>query len=98
MKRIETQSIGDVMRAAIDSLSLREGVDKAKAVECWGKVVGNGIASMCAKPYMRNSVMVIPVKSAALRHELNMRRSSIVADINACVGNNVVNDLKFISL
>lgn len=97
MKRTEPESIGDIMRRAIDRSVLREGIDRSRAASEWGRVVGEHIAGLCGKPRMERDLLIVPVASAGLRQELNLRRTAIVADINARVGATVVRDIRFIS-
>ena len=96
MKRTEPQSIGEVMRQAIDSLNMREGLDKARAVDAWQKIAGQHLGAACGRPTVRGNMLIIPVDSAALRQELNLRRSSILRDINARVGSEIISEIRFV--
>lgn len=90
-------SIGDVMRQAIDTLDLREGFDRAHALSAWKEVVGPELARICGNPFFAKETLVIPVPGGALRHELNLRRSSIILDINTRVGKKIVAEIRFIA-
>lgn len=85
------------MRQAINASQLREGLDKAKAVDAYRLVVGEHLASLCGHPVVRKDLLIVPVKSPALRQELNLHRSVILSDINARIGRDVIRDIRFVS-
>lgn len=95
MKRNEPESIGDVLRLAIQESNMSTGLNEAKAIRYWPAVIGEPIARQCGHPYVKAGVMTIQVPNAALRHELNMNRSSLAAHINRLVGNDTIKELKF---
>lgn len=95
MQRIEPQSIGDLLRQAIEENRAAFRYDEISAINAWPKVIGAAIAAKTLKPAIRAGVMTIRVPAAPLRHELNMLRSRLAAAINAEVGRDVVKELKF---
>lgn len=97
MRRQDPECIGDVLRSVIDDSCMAARLDESKARSLWARIVGPDIASQCGSPTMRGGLMTIGVKSAALRQELQMSRSSIVRLINSSLGKQVVADIRFIS-
>lgn len=85
------------MRQAIDSSELEEGLLRARAVAAFESVVGPHIAARCGRAVMERDVIVVPVASASLRHELSLARTSIVADINSRLRRPIVGGLRFIA-
>lgn len=96
MKRTETQSIGDVMRAALEESCMSQRLDERRACELWGRIVGPGIAGMCGRADVVRGVLQVPLRSAPLRQELSMHRTEIAERINACLGRRVISDIRFI--
>lgn len=98
MKRYESISLGDAMRDAIEKSAAKARLDEAQAARCWVMIVGPHIAGQSPRPSVKGGVMTVRLSSAALRQELNYRRSMLLAAINKMVGVEVLTDLRFISL
>ena len=95
MKRIEPESIGDVLRLTIQESNMIGRLDECKAVDLWPEIMGVGMARRMSRPRVRCGVMVVYVDSAALRHELNMQRTAIMAAINGRLGKEVIKSIRF---
>ena len=96
MERTEAQSIGDLLRQAIEENQSAFRFDEMSAIKAWPVVIGAQIAAKTLRPFIKQGVMTIKVPGAPLRHELNMLRSRLAAAINAQVGKDVVKELRFI--
>lgn len=97
MKRTDSQSIGDILRLALQENCMDSRLDEYKAVELWSKVVGQHIASQCRRPFVKEGLMTIGVSNAALRQELLMNRSRLRAAINREIGKETISEIRFIS-
>ena len=97
MERKEPESVGDVLRALLEESSLTERMEELKAIELWPRVVGEVLARECGYPSVKNGVMRIGVGNASLRHELQMSRSGIIANINSLIGKETIKEIKFVS-
>ena len=97
MKRIEPESVGDVLRNLLEESELQGRMEELKAVELWDKTVGESIAAECGKPYVRNGIMSISVKNASLRNELHMSRSTLRHHINQEIGKETIKEIRFVS-
>ncbi len=95
MERKDIVSIGDVLRECLEKSSMQGRLDEVRACDAFPLVVGNHLASMCQRPYMRNGVMTIGTSNASLRSELNMRRGGIMKGINEILGKDVVKEILF---
>lgn len=95
MKRIEPESIGDVLRDAISESQMDERLEELRTSEFWPAIIGREIAMLCGRPYIRDGKMTIKVPDASLRQELNMNRSRIATEFNRMAGKEVVKQLKF---
>ena len=96
MERKEAESLGDLLRKAIEENQAAFRFDEINAMNAWPKVIGSAVASKTLRPYIKEGKMMIKVPSAPLRHELNMMRTAIAGAINTEVGKEVVKELKFI--
>lgn len=97
MKRLETESIGDVLRRTLEEAGMTGRLDELKAADLWPLIVGPWIASRTLRPYVKAGVMQIRVMEAPLRHELHMLRSTLLAEINRHIGKEVIREIRFIS-
>lgn len=95
MERTEAQSLGEVLRQAIEENRAAFRFDEISAIKAWPKVIGEAIASKTMRPFIKAGVMTVRVPAAPLRHELNMMRSQIARAINAEIGKDIVTELKF---
>ena len=96
MKRYDPESLGDVLREAIQDAGMAERLLETQAAAAWPTVVGRHIAALTGKPYVKKGVMQIRVATAPLRQELNMSRSALRRLINDAVGKDVISDLRFV--
>lgn len=96
MKRTEAESIGDLLRRAIEQSRSGPLLDEIDSVNAWPKVIGLELAAKTMRPMMKKGVMTIRVPSAPLRQELNMMRSMLAQALNAETGKPTVTELKFI--
>ena len=97
MKRFEPESVGDILRELFQDNCMQEKLDERKAIELWNMAVGEGIASQCRRPEVKEGKMTVAVTNASLRHELNMSRTSLRNTINQLIGKETIKDIRFIS-
>lgn len=95
MEKHEAQSVGEILRQALEESMGASRLDEFNAVNAWPRIIGPKIASQTSRPYINKGIMTIRVESAPLRHELNMMRSEIANAINREIGKDIVKDLKF---
>lgn len=96
MKRYETESLGDILRKAIDESDRASRYSEIEAINLWPRIVGRDLANRTLRPTVRQGVMTIKVPAAALRHELNMMRTSLANAMNRELGKDVISEIKFI--
>lgn len=97
MQRLEPTPIGDIMRLAIQDSQMTEHFEELRAAAFWPAIVGQEIADMCLRPFVKAGKMSIRVPDAALRNELNMSRSLIIREFNRLAGKEVIKQLRFYS-
>lgn len=95
MKRLEPESIGDVLRHTLQQQGMTDRLHEAKAVAAWPSVVGEKIASFCGRPYVCNGLMTVYVRSAPLRQELTMSKSILMRLLNEAAGHEAVKEMRF---
>lgn len=95
MKRLEPESVGDVLRQALQDQGMTGRLYETRAAALWPSVVGEDIASRTGRPVVCNGLMTVYVRAAALRQELNMCRSGLVRHMNDILGRQVITDIRF---
>lgn len=97
MERKESQSIGDILRLALQENCMQDRLDESRAAELWGAVVGEDIARQCARPFVKSGVMTVGVPNASLRQELAMNRTKLRLAINREIGRDTLSEIRFSS-
>lgn len=95
MKRLEPESVGDVLRQALTDRGLDDRLFETRAINLWPAIIGEEIAAMTARPIVLKGIMTIYVQNASLRQELNMSRSKICNIINTTLGRQVISEVRF---
>lgn len=95
MKRLDPESVGDVLRQALLDQGLTARLDERRAIDMWPVVVGEELAAFTSRPMVAAGKMTVYVRNASLRQELNMSRSTLRRLINEALGKEVITELWF---
>ena len=85
------RSIGEF----IERMGFTERVDEQSAIVCWGKVVGEKIASVGDPKSIKDGILKVKVKDPVWRQELFYLKDEIRKKLNNELGKNVVSDIIF---
>jgi predicted nucleic acid-binding Zn ribbon protein len=66
-----------------------------RLVEAWPVVAGPVVGRYTSEALIQNQTLVVRLTRPALRTELSMRRTELVAQLNAHVGAQVIADIRF---
>lgn len=95
MKRTEAKSIAEIIGDFMQQEDIEDAVLEQKALRLWSQVVGPGINRMTTERYVENGVITMKIASAALRNDLMLSRSSLIAQLNQLVGKPVIKEIMF---
>lgn len=95
MKRTSAQSIGEIINDFLRQEKLESQFNEQKALTLWPEIVGQGINRYTIGRSVKNGVMTITISSAALRNELMLSRTAIMARINEALGAQVIHEIIF---
>lgn len=95
MERKNIETIGDVLRAAIEESRMTGRLDECRAADAFREILGPQLASRCLRPFVKNGVMIVGIPNASLRNELSMSRSALTRAINSRLGKNVISEIRF---
>jgi hypothetical protein len=93
-KRLSNESsIGDVLKAFIETNKLQAGMDKIDVQQAWKNLMGNGVNSYTKEVVLKGSTLYVVLTSAVLREELSYGKQKIIKMINEELGKEVVKDV-----
>ena len=95
MKRIESVSIAEVLRQAIEDSDMESRLAETRAAAAWPAVVGSHTAGQTGRPFVEAGVMTVVCRSAALRQELSMQKSLLVKLLNQAARAEAISELRF---
>jgi predicted nucleic acid-binding Zn ribbon protein len=93
MQRRNTQTIGEVLKEYIDSMSIGRKLKESRIDKQWEELLGKNAASLTRKLVVKNKVLYVYVNSPALRNELLMMREKIIERINEEAGEDLINKI-----
>ena len=76
-------------------LGLETPLLQKRLMESWPAVAGEVIARYTTEVKIHNQTLYVRLRLPALRTELGMRRQEFVTKLNACVGAQVITDIRF---
>ncbi len=93
MKRGETKSIAELVRAMCREEGLETPLNEYRLINAWGEVLGSAVNFYTKDLRIYNQVLYVTLTSSVLRHELFMNRKSIVQKLNSHVKAQVITDI-----
>ena len=95
MKRGETKSIADLVRAMCREEGLETPLNEYRLVQAWSQVLGPAVQAYTKNLQIHTQVLYVTVTSSVLRQELLMNRKSLVRKLNEYVKAQVITDIVF---
>ena len=96
MKRVNAQSIGDILREFFtQNPEIGRRLDEVRVVHAWREVLGPGVSQATREVYVRGATLHVVLDSAVLRSELMMWRDRLVRTLNERVGTDVIREIRF---
>lgn len=96
MKRREAHDITQLLNLYLREEGLETPLNQHRLMAAWPEVAGKVVAKYTRDLKIYNQVLVVHLNSAALRAELQMRRSELMKQLNEKVGSIVIYDIKFV--
>lgn len=95
MKRNEARSVSEILTDILKGQNLDRRLREIRAAEIWPMIVGPAVNQRTIERRVDNGVMKVRIASASMRQELMMHKETIITSINKNVGEDTINDLKF---
>ena len=90
------QSINELMRDVFKENNLQEGLDELAIKEAWIEVMGQGVMSYTNQLKYANGLLIVQLKSSALREELSYGREKIITMLNENLKKSVIKRIKLL--
>ena len=74
----EFQSVGDAIRQLLHSYHIESKFDEATIVSSWEKMVGGPIARRTKKVFIKDKVLFVEFKTAAMKHDFLLHKPHIL--------------------
>ena len=92
-RKAENTSIGDVVKAFIETNKLEKGLDKLDVSEAWHKVLGNAVSKYTTNIMLDQSILFVQLSSSVLREELSYGKEKIIKILNEELGKELITKL-----
>lgn len=90
------QTLKEAIEAWIQQYKHNEKFFEGKVISLWEPIVGPMIAKETDHIFVKNKVMIVKLRSAALKFELEFAKKKLVKSINKQAGREVITDISFI--
>ncbi|MBN1598779.1 MAG: DUF721 domain-containing protein [Bacteroidales bacterium] len=90
MRRKVTQTLSEILKEYIDSMSIGRKLKESRIDAYWEKILGKNAVSLTRKLYIKKGVLYVYLNSPVLRNEILMMREIIIARLNEEAGEELV--------
>lgn len=95
MFRRRPQEVEQLVRLILRENGLETPLLQRRLVEAWEEVAGSAVAPYTEQKEIRGQTLWVKITNPALRADLQMRKTQLVAQLNATVGAQLINDIRF---
>lgn len=88
-----THHIGDAIQELLKSYHLKSKFDEATLIGSWERLVGKPIAKRTKKVAVRNKVLFVELDSPAMKNDLNLHKTQILAMFEKEFGKDVIKEI-----
>lgn len=95
MIRKKEQKLESLIQQFMRQQGLETPLNEYRAVQAWPGIVGPAIARYTGQIFIRNSILYVQIRSAALRENLTHQRTLLAQRVNSQVGAQVIQEIRF---
>lgn len=96
MKRQKAAQIGDLIHQFLRQEGLESPLNEHRVLHAWHDVAGDVVNRSTGRMFIKNQVLYVEIKSAAIKSELMMRRTDLTRRLNEHVGAQVLQSIVII--
>ena len=94
MKRINTQSIGNVLDDFLkQNQNLSDKLAEKRLIDSWTTVLGFSVSRFTSQLYIRKRVLYVKITSSILKSELTLCREQLIRKLNNAAHRNVIDNI-----
>ena len=93
MRKTDSEKGGGGIMQYVREMGSEAPVNEHRLIQAWDKVLGPAVSRYTKELRIYNQVLFVTITSAALRSELMMRRTELVARLNAEAGAQVITQI-----
>ena len=90
------ESITDLLVSYFRENGLEKTMLEHRLIQLWPETMGEQVARLTTKVEIRNGILYVTLRSAALRAQLFECRSEVVKRLNQTTGGEVIHDIRFL--
>ncbi len=90
------QSLAHSLSSLLKGMGVDNKMKEFEALASWSSVVGETVGQVTKPEKVLNGVLFVKVKNSVWRNELIYMKAEILSNISKAVGDNVINDIKYI--
>ena len=94
MFKKQVQPLQEVLYQFLRSQGLETPLQQHRLLAAWDEVAGELAARYTGEKFIRNQTLHVKILSPALRQDLLMRRTALLAALNQAVGGFVISDIR----
>ncbi|SZD72914.1 Zn-ribbon-containing, possibly RNA-binding protein and truncated derivatives [Candidatus Ornithobacterium hominis] len=95
-RRKNEMTVGEAVKEFIRWHGMEERVLQSMAEDAWQEEMGGFLKSYTERIYVKKRIMYVKLNSPALKEELSFGKSKIIAHLNEGIGEEFIQDLKFL--
>lgn len=95
-RKANTSTFGEALHELLNAYQLNAKYEQTRLINSWGHLMGEPIAKRTDKLFINNKKLYVKLSSAALKQELNMSKSKILALFLKEFGEVLIEDVVFL--
>lgn len=95
MKRSNTQSLGEALRAYIREMNIENKLKEVDIVSSWEELLGKTIGRYTQNIFISKGILYVEISSSVVKNELLMMREEIRTKLNEQAGEELISKIVF---
>ena len=95
MFKRDVMTVADILAKCLRDGGLETPLLQRRVMDAWEQVAGDVAARYTTEKFVKNQTLFVKIPNPALRANLAMDKSRLLANLNAAVGSRVIADIRF---
>ncbi len=95
MRDRNDQWVGQAIEQFLKEYNSSDKLKEARIVSLWSKIVGPVFSNHTVSIYLKHRFLYIRMDAASVKHELYMARTILIKNLNAELGENIIEKIIF---